>query len=132
MSIPDIEKIRTVLTKHDPIQGILYGSRAIGTYKPNSDYDIMVFFKKSRFPFKETAEQRFTRFNNLAYELKEALGKPVDLVVMKYTGKWINTHPERDVLFFNQVRCEAMNVFVNRSGAEMCDMSEKIGLYKTK
>ena len=38
----------------------------------------------------------------------EALGKPVDLVVMKYTGKWVNTHPERDVLFFNQVRCEAI------------------------
>ena len=128
----EIEKIRTVMSKYDPIQAVLYGSRAIGTYKATSDYDIMVFFKKSKFPFKETAEQRFTRFHNMACELKEALGKPVDLVVMKYNGKWVNTHSERDTLFFNQVRCEAICAFENRNGAEMCDMSEKIGLYKTK
>jgi len=130
MSIADVDKIRIVLAKYDPIQAVLYGSRAIGTCKPDSDYDVMVFFKKSRFPFKETIDQRTARFYKMANELKEALGKPVDLVVMKYIGKWINTHSERDTLFFNQVRCEAICAFKNQSGAEMCDMSEKIGLYK--
>ena len=126
----DIEKINKALTKYDPIQAVLYGSRATGSCKPDSDYDIMVFFKKSRFPFKESAEQRFTRFYKMACELREILGKPVDLVVMKYNGKWMNTHCERDTLFFNQVRSEAICAFENRGGAEMCDMSEKIGLYK--
>ena len=129
MSATDIEKINKTLAKYEPIQAVLYGSRATGTCKPTSDYDVMVFFKKSKFPFKETMEQRSLRFYKMASELKNALGKPVDLVVMKYTGKWVNTHPERDVLFFNQVRCEAICAFDNL-GAEMCDMSEKIGLFK--
>ena len=129
MSATDIEKINKTLAKYDPIQAVLYGSRATGLCKPTSDYDVMVFFKKSKFPFKETMEQRCLRFYKMANELKNALGKPVDLVVMKYTGKWVNTHPERDVLFFNQVRCEAICAF-NNLGAEMCDMSEKIGLFK--
>ena len=126
----DIEKINRALIKYDPLQAVLYGSRATGMCKPDSDYDVMVFFKKSRFPFKESVEQRFARFYKMAHELKEALGKPVDLVVMKYNGKWMNTHSERDVLFFNQVRCEAICAFDKRGGAEMCDMSEKIGLFK--
>ena len=126
----DIEKINRALIKYDPIQAILYGSRATGSCKSDSDYDVMVFFKKSRCPFKESAEQRFARFYKIASELKEILGKPVDLVVMKYTGKWVNTHCERDTLFFNQVRCEAICAFETRAGAEMCDMSEKIGLFK--
>ena len=127
----DIEKINRALIKYDPIQAILYGSRATGLCKSDSDYDVMVFFKKSRFPFKESAEERFVRFYKIACELKETLGKPVDLVVMKYNGKWVNTHSERDTLFFNQVRCEAICAFKNRGGAEMCDMSEKIGLFKS-
>lgn len=127
----EISTIRAVLEKYDPIQAVLYGSRATGLCKPTSDYDIMIFFKKSRFPFKESEEDRFARFYKIACELKSALGKPVDLVVMKYMGKWVNTHPERDVLFFNQVRCEAICAFEKRGGAEMCDMSEKIGLYKS-
>jgi predicted nucleotidyltransferase len=126
----DIEKINRALTKYDPLQAVLYGSRATGLCKPNSDYDVMVFFKKSRFPFKEPAEQRCARFFKMAQELKEALGKPVDLVVMKYNGKWNNMHSERDTLFFNQVRCEAICAFDKHGGAEMCDMSEKIGLFK--
>ena len=126
----DIEKINRALIKYDPIQAVLYGSRATGLCKPDSDYDVMVFFKKSQFPFKESAEERFARFHKIACDLKDALGKPVDLVVMKYNGKWVNTHSERDTLFFNQVRCEAISAFKNRGGAEMCDMSEKIGLFK--
>ena len=126
----DIEKINRALTKYDPLQAVLYGSRATGMCKPDSDYDVMVFFKKSRFPFKESGEQRCARFFKMAQELKEALGKPVDLVVMKYNGKWNNMHSERDTLFFNQVRCEAICAFDKHGGAEMCDMSEKIGLFK--
>jgi predicted nucleotidyltransferase len=124
--------IREVLAKYDPLQAVLYGSRATGSYKPSSDYDIMVFFKRSKFPHRESEEDRFARFYKMACELKEALGKPVDLVVMKYNGKWTNTHSERDTLFFNQVRCEAIKIFDYSGSAEMCEMSEKIGLYKSK
>ena len=130
MSATDIEKINKALVKYDPLQAVLYGSRATGMSKPDSDYDVMVFFKRSNFPLKETAEQRFTRFYKMACELKCALGKPVDLVVMKYNRKWVNTRCERDVLFYNHVSCEAICAFDNKRGAEMCDMSEKIGLYK--
>lgn len=126
----DIEKIRTVLAKYDPLQAVLYGSRAVGTFNPNSDYDIMVFFKRSKFPFKETESERFARFYQMACELKKSLGKSVDLVVMKHTNKWINTHSENDTLFYNQVRCDGICAFNFKCGAEMCEMSEKIGLYK--
>jgi len=127
----DIQKIHDVLAKYKPLQAVLYGSRATGLCKPSSDYDIMVFFKRSCFPYKETCEERFTRFYKMSRELSSALGKPVDLVIMKYTNKWVNNHPERDILFFNQVRCEAIRIFDYIGGAEMCEMSEKVGLYKS-
>ena len=126
------QTIREVLAKYEPLQAVLYGSRATGCHKPSSDYDIMVFFKRSKFPHKETEENRFARFYKMSCELEAALGKPIDLVVMKYNGKWVNTHSERDTLFFNQVRCEAIRIFDYIGSAEMCEMSEKIGLYKSK
>ena len=55
MSATDIEKINKALVKYDPLQAVLYGSRATGMSKPDSDYDVMVFFKRSNFPLKETA-----------------------------------------------------------------------------
>jgi len=126
------QTINKVLAKYDPLQAVLYGSRATGSYKQSSDYDIMVFFKRSKFPHKESGEEQFSRFSKMSCELKAALGKPVDLVVMKYTGKWVNTHSERDELFFNQVRSEAIRIFDYIGSAEMCEMSEKVGLYKSK
>jgi predicted nucleotidyltransferase len=127
----DIDKIRGVLAKYNPVQAFLYGSRATGVCKPTSDYDIMVFFKGPMFPLKETEEERFQRFYKMSCELKIALEKPVDLVVMKTQKKWVNHTEERDILFFEQVRVEAISVFNNKNGTELLEMSSKIGLYKS-
>ena len=96
----DLEKIKIVLDKYNPKQAILYGSRATGYFKPNSDYDIMVFFKSSTFPFKETEQERYLRFYTISCELKKVLGKPVDLVVMKCQNKWVNNIFEQNIEIF--------------------------------
>ncbi len=45
-----IEKMLKVLRNHPAIQkAVLYGSRALGTYRPNSDIDLTLFGEKLTF-----------------------------------------------------------------------------------
>jgi predicted nucleotidyltransferase len=122
----DASKIRGVLEKYKPVQAFLYGSRARGTSKPTSDYDIMIFFKKTQGQLDETQ-----RFYKIAAELKVALEKPVDLVVMKCCNKWVNGHSEQDEIFFECVKYDAKCIFTEVvHGIELMDKSVKVGLFK--
>jgi len=72
MNPPVIEKIREVFIKHEVAIAYLFGSRARGTEREDSDYDIAVLFQTEDVTILDEAE--------LAKELASALGVPVDKV----------------------------------------------------
>jgi len=121
-----------VLEPYNPYQIALFGSRARGSFKKTSDYDIMVWWEKKKFPRNKYESDR--EFDNKMYylsnKLGERLGSSVDLVIMKYMKKWQNTISDRDTTFYNCVKSEAI-YFKNVGGNELIDMSIKEGLYKT-
>ncbi len=132
----ELDIIRDVLSKYNPLQAVLYGSRATGRFKSTSDYDIMVFFKKSMFKeFRESkyssVQERDIYFQTISNELRRRLGKPVDLVVMKYQQKWVDHSQERDTIFLNNIQHDGKLIFGGNNGIELCEMSEIIGLYKS-
>ena len=123
--------ITNVLKPFNPYQIALFGSRARGNSKPTSDYDIMVFWKKNNFPKNkyETEDEFENKMYELANKLSKELKSSVDLVVMKYIGKWQNVNNDRDSTFYECVKSEAI-YFKDVGGNELIDMSEKIGLFK--
>jgi predicted nucleotidyltransferase len=124
--------IFSVLEPYKPYQIALFGSRARGSHKQNSDYDVMVWWNKKNFPRnKWDTDQMFDdRMYRIADKLSEALGNPVDLVVMKYINKWQNLISDRDQTFYECVKGEAI-YYKNVGGNELIDMSIKEGLYKS-
>ena len=72
-----IKQIKSVVKQTDPdAVVILYGSRAIGKAKKNSDWDILILLDKSAVSLKE--EQLFR--HNL-YELELETGEPISTFV---------------------------------------------------
>jgi len=121
-----------VLEPYDPYQIALFGSRARGYFKKTSDFDIMVWWEKKLFPRnKYDSDQEFdNKMYYLSDQLSEALGSSVDLVVMKFMNKWQNTISDRDRVFYECVKSEAI-YFKDVGGNDLIDMSIKEGLYKT-
>ena len=130
MNIKNI--ICKVLDPYNPYQIALFGSRARGCARKNSDYDIMVWWKKKDFPRgKYDSDIEFDeKMYYLSDQLSEALGSSVDLVVMKFMKKWQTTISDRDQVFYECVKSEAI-YFKDVGGNYLIDMSIKEGLYKT-
>lgn len=124
--------ICSVLEPYNPFQIALFGSRARERPKETSDYDIMVWWNKKNFPRnKWDTDQIFDdKMYSIVDKLSEALGKPVDLVVMKYVNKWQNVISDRDRTFYECVKGEAI-YYKSIGGNELIDMSIKEGLYKS-
>lgn len=126
------KQILEVIEPLKPFQIALFGSRARGNFKKDSDYDIMVFWKSKNFPKSkiETEDEFCEKMYKLSEKLGNVLGASVDLVVMKYRGKWEYSIEEQDITFYECVRTEAI-YFKSTGGNELIDMSKKIGLFKT-
>jgi predicted nucleotidyltransferase len=124
--------ISEVVKPLKPYQVALFGSRARGNAKPDSDYDIMIWWKNKNFPkSKYDSEQDFSdKMYVLSEKLSQTLDAPVDLVVMRYTNKWKKPESQHDAIFYECVKMEA-KYFYNIGGNELIDTSIKIGLYKT-
>ena len=124
--------ICSVLEPYKPFQIALFGSRATGRTKENSDYDIMVWWTKKNFPRnKWNSDNIFDdKMYSIVDKLSEALEKPVDLVVMKYVNKWQNVISDSDLTFYDCVKGEAI-YYKDVGGNELIDMSIKEGLYKS-
>ena len=92
----------------------------------------MVFWKSKNFPKSkiETEDEFCEKMYKLSEKLGNVLGASVDLVVMKYRGKWEYSIEEQDITFYECVRTEAI-YFKSTGGNELIDMSKKIGLFKT-
>ena len=125
--------ILKVLAPLKPLDIFLFGSRARNTAKNSSDYDIMIFWKKSNFPYSkyESYDDFLNKMFNLSYELSVKLEAPVDMVVMKYLDKWVDNNSVHDNTFYECVKSEYISL-LNKGGSELIDMSEKIGLFKSQ
>lgn len=124
--------ICSVLEPYKPYQIALFGSRATGRTNDNSDYDIMVWWNKKNFPRNKWDNGQIfdDKMYSIVDKLSEALGKPVDLVVMKYVNKWHNVISDRDRTFYECVKGQAI-YYKNVGRNELFDMSIKEGLYKS-
>lgn len=130
MEFKDI--ICKALEPYNPYQIALFGSRANGKATKESDFDIMIWWKNRNFPKSkyESDEDFDNKMLNISYKLSSVLNAKVDLVVMRYVNKWQNNNSDRDNIFYENVKTEAL-YFKSVGGNELIDMSVKEGLYKT-
>lgn len=101
-----IKTILNILCPLNPHDVFLFGSRARNNARETSDYDIMIFWKKSNFPHNkyESYDDYSNRMFNLSNMLSDKLNAPVDLVVMKYMNKWVNNDSVHDNTFYECVK----------------------------
>ncbi len=80
-----IEKIKSIILKKEPnAKIILYGSRARGTSKPGSDWDILVLLNKEN-----VTKQMEQELRHYLFDLELEIGEPVSVFV--YSKKdWEN------------------------------------------
>lgn len=72
ISVPD-EALRKLLDRYSVKQLAVFGSRARGDHRPDSDIDLLV-------DFKQDARINLLDFIHLKLDLESLLGLPVDLV----------------------------------------------------
>jgi predicted nucleotidyltransferase len=96
-------KVLEVLTKYNPYAVYLYGSRARQKNRPDSDADIMVFWKKNCYSTEDLIE--------IKDELVTHLGIDVDFVNLIFINKFVNNLESIDSCYFDNVLCDAINIF---------------------
>ena len=82
LNIPNKEKLIGVLRQNQIDFAALFGSRAKGTEKSNSDYDILIEFSPN-------ARVGLFQYQEIEDEVSSALGKKVDLVTVGGIDKYI-------------------------------------------
>ncbi|MDP3730910.1 MAG: nucleotidyltransferase family protein [bacterium] len=85
-----INTIKDLLIKNDIEYAALFGSRARGDNHPDSDYDILIRFKKNK-------EKGLFEFIGLEDDLSEILKKKVDLVVEDSLSPYIRDYVLKDL-----------------------------------
>lgn len=116
-----VEKITEVLSVYSPEAIFVYGSRARGTNRPDSDADIMAFWKASQIP-------DFERLVELKQELIQNLGLNVDFVVMKLKAKFVEVHDQRTICYYDNVKVDAKCIYSPKNNthiSELIDFSDK-------
>jgi predicted nucleotidyltransferase len=116
-----VQKITQVLSVYSPEAIFLYGSRARGTNRPDSDADIMVFWKASTIP-------SYERLVEIKQELIQNLSLNVDFVVMKLKAKFVEVHDLRTICYYDNVKIDAKCIYSPKNNihiSELIDFSEK-------
>lgn len=85
--ISDKEKLIKVLRQNHIIFAALFGSRAKGNARPDSDYDFLV-------EFDPTQRVGYFKFFDIERNIQNYLGLPVDIITTKGTNKRL--HAEID------------------------------------
>ena len=94
--------IRKAINEIDPeAEIILYGSRARGDERPDSDWDILVL---THYPINLEAEQKF---RNKIYDLELETGEPLSIFVYSRED-W--TTKQRITPFYDNVNQEGINL----------------------
>jgi predicted nucleotidyltransferase len=84
--------------KNNIIAGYIYGSRARGTNRIDSDADILMFWKN---------EMMKEELQSIRDEIESTLGFSVDFVSCIYRRKFIECVDERDIAYFENVSLDA-------------------------
>ena len=77
-----LEKVKNTLAENDIEYAALFGSRARGDNRPDSDYDILIRFKKNKVP-------GFFGYIGIEERLSEILEERVDLVTQEALSPYI-------------------------------------------
>jgi predicted nucleotidyltransferase len=105
------------LYKKEIIGAYIYGSRARQTNRPNSDADIIVFWKHKY-------DNEFLKSIRLAIE--DDLGFKIDFVSCVFKRKWINHTDLRDEAYFDNVIIDAKPIIGTESVKYLIDNSVKL------
>lgn len=95
-----VEVLKTELYKYESniVAGYIYGSRARGTNRINSDADILIFWKK---------EMTIEDLQMIRTNIEISLGFDIDFVSCVFAGKIIDYPDERDIAYFENVVLDA-------------------------
>lgn len=88
VDIPNKEELIRVMRKNHIVFAAIFGSRAKGTARPNSDYDFLVEFDP-KYPIP------FSRFFRVNEKLEETLKAEVDLITTRGTNKRLHEEIEK-------------------------------------
>ena len=104
---PTLDELMAIVTsklelyRKEIIGAYIYGSRARQTNRPNSDADIIVFWKQA-------FDKDFLKSIRTAIE--EDLGFKIDFVSCVFKGKWIEHNDHRDEAYFENVIIDAKSI----------------------
>ncbi len=112
--------ILNVLLKYKPFAIYIYGSRARKTNRPDSDIDLMVFWKK-KIP-------TYDFLKNIKQELINILQLNVDFVNMYITNKINKVYDERDKCYYANVINDAICIYETKANniSDLIDISIKL------
>lgn len=85
-----VNLIKKILENNDIEYAALFGSRARGDNRPDSDYDILIRFKKGE-------EPGFFKYMEIEEKLSEILKQKVDLVTEEALSPYIKDYAMKDI-----------------------------------
>jgi predicted nucleotidyltransferase len=107
----ELERIREILVEGPPLRlAILFGSRARGTQRPDSDIDLAIL--------PEAPTLSLTEENQLAVAIERALGAPVDLVRLDQARDALRWRIARDGIVLLSNPPQEASRFLARAGIE--------------
>lgn len=99
------------------IGAFIYGSRARQTNSPNSDADIIVFWRQEY-------DVEFLKY--IKDSIEEALGFNIDFVSCVYKKKWIQHNNDNEQAYFENVNIDAKSIIGSESINYLIDHSIKL------
>ncbi len=90
-----INLIRRILENNGIEYAALFGSRARGDNRPDSDYDILIRFRKG-------GEPGFFKYMEIEGKLSEILKRKVDLVTQDSLSPYIKNYVMKDLKVIHQ------------------------------
>ena len=120
---PSLDELMTIVTsklemhKKEIVGAFIYGSRARRTNRPNSDADIIVFWKHE-------FDQDFLK--SIRTSIEEKLGFKIDFVSCVLQKKWIEHCDLRDEAYFGNVVIDAKQIIGNEPIGFLINRSIKL------
>ena len=113
----DVVFTKLNLYKSAIVGAFIYGSRARGTNRPDSDADIIVFWRHEY-------DQDFLK--SVRASIEDTLGFKIDFVSCVVTKKWIDHHLQNDQAYFENVIIDAKPIIGSDSIIYLIDHSRKL------